>query len=76
MAPNKRKEGKRLLSIWLDGDVYARFSKMSAASNVSMTAILSEYIIEKVECYENNHAGEGSNVDSKDTLKEGKNVRD
>jgi hypothetical protein len=52
MAPNKRAENKKLLNLWLDKDVYARFSRAAEAFGLSMTSILTAFITEKVDEYE------------------------
>lgn len=71
MAPNKRAENKRLLNLWLDKDVYARFARVADAFGVSMTSILTAYITEKVEEYESKrkpkHIGESTEKTRRDS---------
>lgn len=52
MAPNKRADNKKLLSLWLDKELYDRFSETAEHFGVTMTSILTAYITEKVDQYE------------------------
>jgi hypothetical protein len=52
MSPNKRAANKKQLAIWLDVDVYNRFSRAADAFGLTMTSILTAYITEKVDEYE------------------------
>lgn len=64
MAPNKRAENKKLLNLWLDKDLYSRFAAAAEHFGVSMTAVLTAYITEKVDEYETkrtNHTKQGGN---------------
>lgn len=52
MSPNKRAENKKKLTFWLDSDLYDRFAKVSDFFGMTMTSILTAYIIEKIDEYE------------------------
>lgn len=54
MSPNKRAANKKQLAIWLDIDVYNRFSRAADAFGLTMTSILTAFITEKVDEYEAN----------------------
>lgn len=72
MAPNKRAENKRLLNLWLDKDVYTRFSRVADAFGISMTAILTAYITEKVDEYEYKRKHKTLRESDEKTLGDGK----
>lgn len=67
MSPNKRADNKKLLSLWLDRDLYNRFSKAAEHFGVTMTSILTAYIEEKVEEYENKYHNRTQRRNNKET---------
>lgn len=52
MAPNKRKEGKKQLAIWIDEETFERFKAACDFFGVTMTDILTAYIERKANEYE------------------------
>lgn len=51
MAPNKRKEGKKQLAIWINEDTFDNFKAACAFLGVTMTDILTACIESKVYEY-------------------------
>ncbi len=52
MAPNKRADNKRKLGLWLNVDLYEKFTEASEFFGSNMTALLTDFITEKVKEYE------------------------
>ncbi len=56
MSPRKRADNKKMIGFYLEKETYAKFQEVADYLGLSMTAILTAFIIEQIDNYERKRA--------------------